>query len=228
MPSSVNRGVVELETGPADDISVRLAQRNRQHHRRRRDAARRPGDRQGAAAEPGRPQISCAASTWRSCRPMRSITRASSNLLPGYRTRSPMSPNYTMKNSICWRAPTSSTIADLAEQTVNVDLHGSGTAITATRLFDLLKITAQSGKRQPGGGAGKTAQGRDRRDRLPGGEAGAVLPGPEAGRWPTPAQHSADPGGHRRLCADPDHRGGLSRTSSQRISRSTRSRSATY
>jgi TRAP-type uncharacterized transport system substrate-binding protein len=34
------------------------------------------------------------------------------------------------------------TIADLSNQTVNVDLRGSGTAITASRLFDLLKITA--------------------------------------------------------------------------------------
>lgn len=34
------------------------------------------------------------------------------------------------------------TITDLSNQTVNVDLRGSGTAVTASRLFDLLKITA--------------------------------------------------------------------------------------
>lgn len=33
------------------------------------------------------------------------------------------------------------TITDLSNQTVNVDLRGSGTAMTASRLFDLLKIT---------------------------------------------------------------------------------------
>jgi TRAP-type uncharacterized transport system substrate-binding protein len=38
--------------------------------------------------------------------------------------------------------PNIKTIADLSNQTVNVDLRGSGTAVTAGRLFDLLKITA--------------------------------------------------------------------------------------
>jgi TRAP-type uncharacterized transport system substrate-binding protein len=37
--------------------------------------------------------------------------------------------------------PNIKTIADLANQTVNVDLRGSGTAVTTSRLFDLLKIT---------------------------------------------------------------------------------------
>jgi uncharacterized protein len=36
--------------------------------------------------------------------------------------------------------PDIKTIADLANQTINVDLRGSGTAVTTSRLFDLLKI----------------------------------------------------------------------------------------
>ena len=37
--------------------------------------------------------------------------------------------------------PNIKTIADLANQTINVDLRGSGTAVTTSRLFELLKIT---------------------------------------------------------------------------------------
>jgi uncharacterized protein len=37
--------------------------------------------------------------------------------------------------------PNIKTIADLANQTINIDLRGSGTAVTTSRLFDLLKIT---------------------------------------------------------------------------------------
>ena len=62
-------------------------------------------------------------------------------LLPGIEALTYIAKLYNEEFHLLARANIK-TIADLANQTVNVDLRGSGTAITASRLFDLLKITA--------------------------------------------------------------------------------------
>jgi uncharacterized protein len=45
--------------------------------------------------------------------------------------------------------PEIKSIADVANQKVSVDLHGAGTAITAGRLFDLLKIAVTTTNDDP-------------------------------------------------------------------------------
>ena len=62
-------------------------------------------------------------------------------LLPGIEALTYIAKLYNEEFHLLARANIK-TIADLSNQTVNVDLRGSGTAITASRLFDLLKITA--------------------------------------------------------------------------------------
>jgi hypothetical protein len=66
--------------------------------------------------------------------------RGSRTSLPASSTRSPMSPGSTMGNFISSRGKDVREVADLANQKVNTDLRGAGTAITATRIFDLLRI----------------------------------------------------------------------------------------
>jgi TRAP-type uncharacterized transport system substrate-binding protein len=62
-------------------------------------------------------------------------------LLPGIESLTYIAKLYNEEFHLLAR-PNIKTIADLSNQTVNVDLRGSATAVTAGRLFDLLKITA--------------------------------------------------------------------------------------
>ena len=62
-------------------------------------------------------------------------------LLPGIESLTYIAKLYNEEFHLLAR-PNIKTITDLSGQTVNVDLRASGTAVTASRLFDLLKITA--------------------------------------------------------------------------------------
>ena len=139
---AVNRGVVELKTGRAAGISVRIAEdlADVVDEGATRRVLPVVGERH--AAKHFQTSIYCAASTSPYCRTTSSTTPGS-RTLPISRSRKPhhfLSPAVCRWNCICWRGATLKFVADLANQKVNVDLRGAGTEITATRLFNLLNV----------------------------------------------------------------------------------------
>ena len=173
---AVNRGVVELETGRAAGISVRIAE----------DLANVIDDGATRRVLPvvGKGSLQNIIDL----KLLRGIDMAivqadvldyarQQNSFPGSRTASPISPSSITRSSICWRARDIKSVADLASQKVNVDLRGAGTAVTAGRLFALLKITVTlTNDDQERGAREAAAQGRDRGARLCRREARAALP----------------------------------------------------
>src|SRR6201997_1061207 len=136
---AVNRGVVELETGRATGISVRIAE----------DLANVIDD---GATRRVLPVIGKGAlQNITDLKLLRGIDMAilqtdvldyakQSNYFPGIETWvSYIAKLYNEEFHLLARQDIKS-IADLANQKVNVDLRGAGTAITAARLFELLNI----------------------------------------------------------------------------------------
>ena len=145
-PSSeraVNRGVVELETASAADTSVRIAE----------DLANVIDD---GATRRVLPVIGKGAvQNLTDLRLLHGIDMAivqsdvldyaqQQNLVPGIEAwASYITKLYNVEFHLLAR-PEIKTISDLAGKKVNVDLRGAGTAITAARLFDLLKISVDT------------------------------------------------------------------------------------
>ncbi|HTV89280.1 MAG TPA: TAXI family TRAP transporter solute-binding subunit [Stellaceae bacterium] len=134
----VNRGVVELETGPADDISVRMAG----------EIASIIDDGATRRVVPvvGKGPLQ----NLIDLKYLRGIDLAivqedaldyakQQNFLPGVESLTYIAKLYNEEFHLLARAGINS-VNDLAGQTVNVDVKGSGTAVTASRLFDLLNI----------------------------------------------------------------------------------------
>src|SRR5262245_38471821 len=135
----VNRGVVELETGRASGISVRIAE----------DIANIIDDGATRRVLPvvGKGSLQNLADL----KLLRGIDLAilqtdvldyakQANYFPGIETWvSYVAKLYNEEFHLLTRRDVKA-VEDLANQKVNVDLRGAGTAITANRLFDLLKI----------------------------------------------------------------------------------------
>jgi uncharacterized protein len=136
----VNRGVVELETGPADDISVRMAG----------EIASIIDDAATRRVVPvvGKGPLQNLVDL----KYLRGIDLAivqsdaldyarDQNFVPGIDSLTYVAKLYNEEFHLLVR-PDVKQISDLAGKIVNVDVKGSGTAVTATRLFDLLGIKA--------------------------------------------------------------------------------------
>jgi uncharacterized protein len=137
----VNRGVVELETGTADDLSVRMAG----------EIASIIDDGATRRVVPvvGKGPLQ----NLIDLKYLRGIDLAivqsdaldyarEQNFLPGLESLNYIAKLYNEEFHLLAR-PDIKQITDLAGQTVNVDVKGSGTAVTATRLFGLLDIKAR-------------------------------------------------------------------------------------
>jgi uncharacterized protein len=137
--SAVNRGVVELETGPADDISVRMA-------------AEIAGIIDDGATRRLVPVIGKGPlQNLTDLKYLRGIDLAivqsdaldyarEQQLIPGLGTSlTYVAKLYNEELHLLARADIKS-VRQLAGQTVNVDLKGSGSAVTAARLFQLLGL----------------------------------------------------------------------------------------
>ncbi|HTT79016.1 MAG TPA: TAXI family TRAP transporter solute-binding subunit [Stellaceae bacterium] len=137
----VNRGVVELETGPADDVSVRMAA----------EIASIIDDGATRRVVPvvGKGPLQNLVDL----KYLRGIDLAivqadaldyakSQNFLPGVAALTYVTRLYNEEFHLLAR-PDIKSVKDLAGQTVNVDVKGSGTAVTASRLFGLLGINAK-------------------------------------------------------------------------------------
>src|SRR6202030_964841 len=139
----VNRGVVELETARAAGISVRIAE----------DLANVIDDGATRRVLPVIGKGSVQNST--DLKLLRGIDMAilqidvldyarQQNLFPGIESWATyITKLYNEEFHLLARQDIKS-VSDLANQKVNVDLRGAGTAITAARLFDLLKIPVTS------------------------------------------------------------------------------------
>ena len=138
-PAALNRGIIELETGRATDISLRMAE----------DIAGLIDD---GAKRRVLPVVGKGAlQTLADLRFLRGIDLAivptdaldyakEQHFLPGIEsTLSYVTKLYNEELHLLVR-PDIKSITDLSNQTVNVDVQGSGTAVTATRLFERLKI----------------------------------------------------------------------------------------
>src|SRR5262249_30951382 len=112
--------------------------RSRQHHRRWRDAAGFAGRRQGIAAGPHRPQTTA---RHRHGDPAagRARLRAAAER-PGIGDWVTYIAKLYNEEFHLLARKDFTRVTDLANQKVNVDSRGTGTAITAARLFDLLRI----------------------------------------------------------------------------------------
>jgi TRAP-type uncharacterized transport system substrate-binding protein len=137
----VNRGVVELETEPADDISVRMAA----------EIAGIIDDGSTRRVVPvvGKGPLQNLVDL----KYLRGIDLAivqadaldyakEQNFLPGIEAVTYVAKLYNEEFHLLAR-PDIKRVADLAGKTVNVDIKGSGTAITASRLFKLLDVNAK-------------------------------------------------------------------------------------
>jgi TRAP-type uncharacterized transport system substrate-binding protein len=137
--ASINKGVVQLQTARADGISVRVAE----------DLANVIDD---GATRRVLPVVGKGAlQNITDLKLLRGIDMAvlqldvldyarAQNLFPGIENwLTYITKLYNEEFHLLARQDIK-TVADLANQKVNVDLRGAGTAITATRLFDLLKI----------------------------------------------------------------------------------------
>ncbi len=137
----VNRGVVELETGPADDVSVRMAA----------EIASIIDDGATRRVVPvvGKGPLQ----NLIDLKYLRGIDLAivqadaldytkTGNFLPGVGSLTYVTRLYNEEFHLLAR-PDIKSVNDLAGQTVNIDMKESGTAVTAYRLFDLLGIHAK-------------------------------------------------------------------------------------
>jgi uncharacterized protein len=137
----VNRGVVELETGPADDVSVRMAA----------EIASIIDDGATRRVVPvvGKGSLQ----NLIDLRYLRGIDLAivqadaldyakTENFLPDVESLTYVTRLYNEEFHLLAR-PDIKSVSDLAGQPVNVDVKGSGTAVTASRLFSLLGIQAK-------------------------------------------------------------------------------------
>jgi len=134
-----NKGVVELETGSATGISVRIAE----------DLANIVDD--GATRRVLPVVGKGAVQNITDLRLLRGIDLAilqqdvldnakQQKLTPGVENLTYITKLYNEEFHLLARADIK-TVADLANQKVNADIRGAGTAITAGRLFDLLKVS---------------------------------------------------------------------------------------
>jgi len=96
-----------------------------------------------------------------------------------------------------------SSVADLANQKVNLDLRGAGTAITAGRLFELLSIPAIATNDNQEVALDKLRRGEIAAIAFVAGKAGADLPQPRCRRWPAFSVHSSHYGGDGELYPNP-------------------------
>src|SRR5712672_3545040 len=136
----VNRGVVELETARAAGISVRIAE----------DLANVVDD---GATRRVLPVIGKGAlQNITDLELLRGIDMAilqtdvldyarQQNLLPGLESWATYITKLYNEEFHLLARPEIKSVADLANQKVNADIRGAGTAVTAGRLFDLLKIS---------------------------------------------------------------------------------------
>ena len=135
----INRGVVELETGSSAGISVRIAE----------DIANLINDGATRRVVPVVGKGSLGNLT--DLKLLRGIDIAilqtdildyarEQQLFPGAGTSITYIAKLYNEEFHLLARPQINTIADLANKTVNVDLRDSGTAITASRIFDLLKL----------------------------------------------------------------------------------------
>ncbi len=134
-----NKGVVELETGSATGISVRIAE----------DLANIIDD---GATRRVLPVVGKGAmQNITDLRILRGIdmaimqqdvmdTARQQKLFPGIESLTYIAKLYNEEFHLLARSEIKS-VADLANQKVNADIRGAGTAITAGRLFDLLKVS---------------------------------------------------------------------------------------
>jgi TRAP-type uncharacterized transport system substrate-binding protein len=138
-PTAINRGVVELETSGAAGISVRIAE----------DLASMVDDGATRRVIPvvGKGSLQNLVDL----KYLRGIDLAilqtdvvdyakEQQLLPGLDASFTYIARLYNEEFHLLAGPDIKTIADLAHRKVNFDLRGSGTAITASRLFDLLKV----------------------------------------------------------------------------------------
>lgn len=137
--SANNKGVVELETGGTSGISVRIAE----------DLASIVDD--GATRRVLPVVGKSAMQNISDLRLLRGVDMAivqqdvldyarQQKLQPGIDSLTYITKLYNEEFHLLAR-PEIKTVADLANQKVNVDVRGAGTAITAARLFDLLKVS---------------------------------------------------------------------------------------
>lgn len=138
-PGVVNRGVVEIETGRASDVSVHMAE----------DMAGLIDD---GATRRLLPVVGKGAlQTLADLRYMRGIDLAivpvdaldyakEQNFLPGLSSTLTYVAKLYNEEFHLLVGPSIKNIADLANQKINVDVQGSATAVTATRLFALLQL----------------------------------------------------------------------------------------
>jgi TRAP-type uncharacterized transport system substrate-binding protein len=137
--NSVNKGVVELETSSAAGISVRIAE----------DLANVIDD---GATRRVLPVVGKGAlQNLTDLKLLRGVDMAilqtdvldyarQQNLLPGIENWATYIAKLYNEEFHLLARQDIKTVADLARQKVNIDLRGAGTAITAARLFDLLKV----------------------------------------------------------------------------------------
>ena len=138
-PNAINRGVVELETSGAAGISVRLAE----------DLANLVDDGATRRVVPvvGKGSLQ----NLLDLKYLRGIDLAilqtdvieyarEQQLVPGLDSSFTYISKLHNEEFHLLAGPDIKTVADLANRKVNFDLRGSGTAITAVRLFDLLKV----------------------------------------------------------------------------------------
>ncbi len=92
-------------------------------------------------------------------------------------------------------------VTDLSGKTVNVDAKGSGTALTASVIFEALGVKPKIRQQRPGDRAGQAEARRDRRAGLCDRQAGPAVQ--RRGRQrPAPARTAAQPGSAQHLSAD--------------------------
>jgi TRAP-type uncharacterized transport system substrate-binding protein len=138
-PTAINRGVVELETSSTSGISVRIAE----------DLANLIDDGATRRVVPvvGKGSLQ----NLLDLRYLRGVDMAilqtdvldyakEQQLLPGFESSFTYIARLYNEEFHLLAGPDIENITDLANRKVNFDLRGSGTAITASRLFDLLKV----------------------------------------------------------------------------------------
>jgi TRAP-type uncharacterized transport system substrate-binding protein len=135
---TVNRGVVELETGPAEDLSVRMAGNIASIIDD--GATRRVVPVVGKGPLQNLIDLKYLRGVDLAIVQADALNYArEQNLLPGIGALTYIAKLYDEEFHLLAR-PDIKAVSDLAGQAVNVDVRGSGTAVTATRLFDLLNV----------------------------------------------------------------------------------------
>src|SRR6516162_1831925 len=210
----VNRGVVELETGRSAGISVRIAE----------DLANVIDD---GATRRVLPVVGKGAlENLTDLKLLRGIDMAilqtdvldyarQQNLFPGIDSWAAYIAKLYNEEFHLLARQDIKTVPDLANQRVNVDLREAGTAITAARLFDLLKIPVTATYDDHDAALEKLRKGEVAAIAFVAGKPAPIfrsLNGNDGLHFPHPAQ----PGGDRGLCADPADCRGLSGSRGER------------